>query len=58
MRHSLNENLGIKGTTKSENRNTLGNVREIVFSNKIKMLITFATWGECDKCVDEYRYLN
>jgi hypothetical protein len=53
MRHSLNENLGNKGTTKSENRNTLGNVMEIDLLNKIKMVITYATWGECDKCVDE-----
>ena len=52
-RNSLNENLGNKGTTKSENRNTLGNVREIGFLNKIKMVITCANWGECDKCVGE-----
>jgi hypothetical protein len=40
-------------TTKSENRNTLGNVRvrEIDFLNKIKMVITCATWRKGDKCV-------
>jgi hypothetical protein len=35
------------------NRNTLGNVREIGFLNKIKMVISCANWGECDKCVGE-----
>ena len=45
--------MGNKVTTKSKNRNTLGNVREIGFLNKIKVVITCATWGEGDKCVGE-----
>ena len=53
MIHSLNENIWNKGTTKRENRNTLGNVREIDFLIKIKFVITCATLGECDKCEGE-----
>ena len=45
--------MGNKGTTKRENRNTLGNVTKIDFLKKINMVITCATWGEGDKCVGE-----
>jgi hypothetical protein len=45
--------MGNKVTTKSENRNTLGNVREIGFLIKIDYVITCATWGEGDKCKGE-----
>ena len=46
-------NLGNKETTKSDFRNTLGIVSEIEFLNQIKLVITCAIWGECDKCVGE-----
>jgi hypothetical protein len=42
---------GTKGQLREKNRNTLGNVRENGFLNKIKRVITCAAWGECDKCV-------
>jgi hypothetical protein len=45
--------MGNKGTPGSENRNTLWIVRDFELLNKIKMVITGVTWGDCEKCVRE-----